>query len=266
MSVLARFFNVLPLSEGVSRLQDGSLPSRAVSITFDDGYADNYTLAWPVLRKLGLPWTIFVTTGYLDGGRMWNDTVIEAIEHLPGTELDLSDLGLGVHPANDAQQRAHTIGNVLTRLKHVESDSREELAIALAEKAGIGLSSNLMLSSSQLVELARSGVEIGAHTVKHPILKVVGADVARREITDSKDQLEKIIGEPVRAFAYPNGRPGQDYDDSHVELVRDAGFTCAVSTRPGVASHSSDVLQLPRFGPWDESRIRFALRLFLQRI
>ena len=76
---LRRWFNVLPLDAAVRRLRDGSLPRRAAAITFDDGYADNHDIALPILKKHGLPSTFFIATGFLDGGCMWNDTVIEAI-------------------------------------------------------------------------------------------------------------------------------------------------------------------------------------------
>ncbi|MCU0943281.1 MAG: polysaccharide deacetylase family protein, partial [Hydrogenophaga sp.] len=75
---LARWFRVMPLDEAVRALKRGNLPARAAAITFDDGYADNHDQALPVLRAHGLPATFFVATGFLDGGRMWNDTLIES--------------------------------------------------------------------------------------------------------------------------------------------------------------------------------------------
>ena len=72
-------FNVISLADGVAGLKRGCLPPRALSITFDDGYRDNHDIALPILLQLGLPATFFVATGFLDGGRMFNDTVIEAV-------------------------------------------------------------------------------------------------------------------------------------------------------------------------------------------
>jgi len=87
-------FEVLPLSEAVTRLQQGSLPAGALAITFDDGYADNLSIAAPILRKHHLPATLFIATGYLDGGCMWNDKLIEAFRSTRNSEIDLRDLGL----------------------------------------------------------------------------------------------------------------------------------------------------------------------------
>jgi peptidoglycan/xylan/chitin deacetylase (PgdA/CDA1 family) len=93
----------------------------------------------------------------------------------------------------------------------------------------------------------------------------LASPAARREIDQSRDRLTAILGEPVSLFAYPNGKPGQDYAAEHVRMVREAGFSAAVSTAWGVASTGGDVFQLPRFTPWDRRPARFALRLLLNR-
>ena len=89
MAALRRYCHPVPLIEGVRGLATGSLPDRAVTVTFDDGYADNAEVALPILQRHGVPATFFVATGYLNGGRMWNDSIIEAIRRAPATELDL---------------------------------------------------------------------------------------------------------------------------------------------------------------------------------
>jgi peptidoglycan/xylan/chitin deacetylase (PgdA/CDA1 family) len=104
-------------------------------------------------------------------------------------------------------------------------------------------------------------MQIGAHTVSHPILECSKDLQARWEISHSKRVLETCLRQPVELFAYPNGRPNQDYSARHVAMVREAGFLAAVSTASGVASPAADLLQLPRFTPWDRSRLRFGLRM-----
>ena len=146
-------------------------------------------------------------------------------------------------------------------MKYSAPDVRDNWANALAERTSSALPAGLMLSSEQVAELSRGGIEIGAHTVMHPILKVASEREAREEIFNGKRRLEEITGQPVRSFAYPNGKPGTDYSDRDVKLVGSAGFDCAVSTTIDVARSSSDNLQLPRFSPWTESPARFGLRL-----
>jgi peptidoglycan/xylan/chitin deacetylase (PgdA/CDA1 family) len=102
---------------------------------------------------------------------------------------------------------------------------------------------------------------IGAHTVSHPILCSISDEAARHEMLVSKSRLEEIIGKPVRLFAYPNGKPRKDYARNHVSIAREVGFSAAFSTSAGVATHHSDLFQLPRFTPWDRSAWRYALRM-----
>jgi hypothetical protein len=97
--LISRNFNVLPLSAAARRLQAGTLPTAAAAITFDDGYADNFEVAWPILAHYGIPATFFIATAFLDGGRMWNDEVIEAFRKVPEGELNLHQFDLGSHAA-----------------------------------------------------------------------------------------------------------------------------------------------------------------------
>ncbi|NMG63882.1 polysaccharide deacetylase family protein [Azoarcus indigens] len=261
MRTLARHFNVLPLGEAVQRLREGSLPPRAACVTFDDGYADNLTIAAPILRELGLPATFFIATGYLDGGRMFNDTLIELARRLPGERCDLSALGLGSHPLASAADRHKLVGVLVSHFKYLPPETRLQAAEALAASFGVTLPDDLMMSSAQLRELRALGMEIGGHTDSHPILARQDLAAAEQEIRLGKARLEEILGESPRLFAYPNGRKGKDYTEEHVALARSCGFDAAVSTNYGAASADSDPYQLPRFTPWDKTPGRFALRL-----
>ena len=259
--LLAAEFNVLPLGEACERLARGEIPARAVSITFDDGYADNERLALPILKRSGLRATFFVSTGFSDGGFMFNDGVIEAVRHAPAGTHDLSGLGLGRYSLNGSESRRTAIDALLAQLKYRPVGERgalvERLAVALRSR----LPENLMMRPAQIKRLHDEGMEIGGHTVNHPILAVLDEGEARAEIVEGKRRLEEITGAPVTLFAYPNGKPGRDYGSRDVELVRRAGFAAAVSTRAGAANRASDLFQLPRFTPWDKSPRRFGLRL-----
>jgi peptidoglycan/xylan/chitin deacetylase (PgdA/CDA1 family) len=163
-------FNVLPLSDAARALREDRLPRRALCITFDDGYADNYRVALPILRRLGLPATFFVATGFLDGGCMFNDVVLEAVRAAAGPELDLDDLGLGRHPLGSDEQRGHAIDRILARLRYFELDLRSEVAQEVARRARARVRTDLMMTSEEVRLLHAAGMEVGAHTVNHPIL------------------------------------------------------------------------------------------------
>jgi peptidoglycan/xylan/chitin deacetylase (PgdA/CDA1 family) len=260
MALVRKVFNVLDLEEAVRRLQAGTLPSRAACITFDDGYANNFSVAAPVLTQLGIPATVFVATGFLDGGRMWNDTVIEAVRHA-GDTLDLTAEGLGVHSLDGWASRRRTVNSLLGALKYLVLEDRVVMAERVAAASGAPLPVGPMMNAAQVRSLAAMGIGIGAHTVRHPILARLSDDAARREIFDSRRRLQEITGTPVRMFAYPNGRPGQDYGPQHAEMVRDAGFTGAVTTAWGAARMGIDSFQIPRIAPWYGATSRAVVRI-----
>jgi peptidoglycan/xylan/chitin deacetylase (PgdA/CDA1 family) len=261
MSLLAERFTVLPLSEAAARLKRGGLPARTVCITFDDGYADNVTVALPILRKRGLSATFFIATGFLDGGRMWNDTVIESVRLAQGSVLDLRAFGMEAYHIGDVRARRQAINELLSALKYLSPDERLRRTEALAEQVGADLPKDLMMRSQQVLALQEAGMEIGAHTASHPILTRLGMDQVEEEILQGRARLHELGIHTVAAFAYPNGRPGIDYDHSHVQAVQRAGFKLAVSTAWGCARINTDPLQLPRIAPWDDTPGRFNFRM-----
>ena len=261
---IRHWFNVLPLDEAAARLKERTLPPRAMAITFDDGYEDNASVALPVLQRHGLPATFFVATGFLDGGRMWNDTVIEAIRRTAKATLDLRDVSAGSFGSYDvatAEAKRSAIGHILLKAKYLPPAERQAFGETLARLAGATLPTNLMMSTRQVRLLADSGMQVGAHTVSHPILARLGDEQAYAEIERSKSFLEERLDKPVTLFAYPNGKPGIDYGPAAVAGARTAGFAAAMSTAWGAAGPDSEIFQLPRFTPWDRSRLRFGARL-----
>jgi peptidoglycan/xylan/chitin deacetylase (PgdA/CDA1 family) len=261
MRWVSDWFNVLPLAQAVDMLFAGTIPSRALAITFDDGYADNEEIAAPILKRLGLSATFFVSTGFLDGGCMWNDRVIEAIRGCEDSHIDLRELGLQDFALDSRAARRHAIESILTDIKHHEQTKRQAIADAIIAAAGHPPLPRLMMRPDQVRAMRAHGMDIGAHTVTHPILTRLDGAAAHHEMRDGKRTLESLLGEPVVLFAYPNGVPLRDYSCSHVAMARDCGFKAAVSTAWGAGSMRSDRFQLPRFTPWDRTRMRYGLRL-----
>lgn len=262
MDLIGSNFRVLLLRDAVCQLHSGALPPRAICITFDDGYANNCEVAMPVLIARGLPATVFVATGYLNGGAMFNDIVIEALRVAPEA-LDLRGLGLGQFKLSDFNSRRKVATMIIERLKYGSGTVAERLNAArnLAAACGLHRMPQLMLHDDQVVKLHRNGIEIGAHTVTHPILTRVNSANARDEIVESKRRLEHLVGAPVTSFAFPNGDPSQDYSIEHVNMVREAGFHVALTTAWGTATADADPLQLPRLAPWDQTAMRYSARI-----
>lgn len=262
MRFVAKTFNVMPLGDAAAKLSTGTLPKQALSITFDDGYADNAEIALPILQRYGLTATFFVASGFLDGGLMWNDAVIEAIRNCKRDEVDLSPLGLGHVVVKSIDDRRKALGELLPRIKYTTLAERKAAIAQLNRCCDISWQpSNLMMRSDQVQQLHSAGMEIGGHTINHPILTTLSAAEAESEITGNRQALESLINAPVEVFAYPNGRPERDYDQIHVTLLRQVGFRAAVSTAQGVCRTGDDLFQLPRFTPWSPSMSGWALQL-----
>lgn len=264
MALLRRYFFPLSLHQALQHLDQGTLPANAVCVTFDDGYADNATQALPILQKWQIPATVFVATGFLNGGMMWNDQVIETLRQQSG-RLELAELGLAELPCDTPQARQQSALTILNHIKHWPKAERDQAVAQLVTHAAKPLPADLMLTDQMLVAMACQGVEIGGHTVSHPILTRLSDVQAWQEIGQGKTQLETILRQPVRFFAYPNGRPGQDYQPCHSAMVKQAGFSAALSTTWGVSAKNSDRYQLPRFTPWDRTPGKFLVRLLLNQ-
>jgi peptidoglycan/xylan/chitin deacetylase (PgdA/CDA1 family) len=292
LEVLRRHSVPVRLSE-LSKVLESRRPfRRAVVVTFDDGYVDNLHVAKPLLERFDVPATVFVTTGYVGSRRrLWGD-VLEDVLLRPGTLPPVLRLSIGgvvyewrldgaaCYP-EDAFVRARTwtvlqgtypgprqrVFHALHELLRCQPDfARRRAADALQTWAGgragayDGTSSRVM-SEEELVRLTADGlVEVGAHTVTHPVLATLSEARQRAEIRRSKQRLEAICGRRVTSFAYPYGSL-VDYSPRTVALVREAGFERACSFFEGLVHRRTDPYQLPRCGVGDWDGDQFARRL-----
>ena len=261
LDFLADIACVLPLGEASERLIKGTLPRRAVALTFDDGYAEWIEHLSPALRKRNLPATFFVTTGQLDGGALWHERIIAAVRALPEQGVSLP-YGFGNYVnLYEHERRAGLVADLQERLKYAPLQERMGAIELLEAQAVRPIALPKIFDTSSVRALHNQGFEIGAHTIHHPILNECTQAQAKAEIGGCKEELEAIIGAPVHLFAYPNGRPHQDYNAGHVALVKACGYKAAVATSGGAASAASDIFQLPRFSPWGLSNERIAYQL-----
>lgn len=262
-------FRVMDPLEACDRLFDGSLPSRPAVITFDDGYRDNYTVALPILQRHGMKAAFFVATSFLDGGMMFNDRVIEAVRRASADTVSLPGsgaLGAAALPVREVAERRTAIDAILNAIKHMPPAERLERVAHLEREVGLAPASSerpgkpMMMYPDQVAGLHRAGMTVGGHTRTHPILLKLPDAEAQTEISGGLDDLAAIIGARPRIFAYPNGKPGGDFDARHVSMVEQAGCNYAFTTRVGAANRQASRLELPRFTPWDRSGLKFGFR------
>ena len=261
IKMLAGAFEMISLQEALSRAEQGRLNGRTVSVTFDDGYADNFEVALPILEEFGVPGTFFVASGFTDGGRMWNDSIIETFRRLPDGRCEVADEETHVFELGDWASRRDAVAKIITAWKHLPPEQRQARVDTLSRCAP-SLPSNLMMSKSQLRALADSPMAtIGGHTRSHPILSSISDEQARSEIEGGKRDLENWIQQQVLLFAYPNGKAGRDFHAIHADIAREVGFKAAVTTDWGTLNKPADRYVIPRFTPWQRNLSRFSLDL-----
>jgi peptidoglycan/xylan/chitin deacetylase (PgdA/CDA1 family) len=290
LDVLAQRRQVISLQSLTQALRQGRLPRRAVVITFDDGYADNLLTAKPLLEKHHLPATVFVATGYIgDRREFWWDE-LDRLFLQPGNLPQTLQLGVnGILHKWELQDTAHysqadcnrhrhwkpwhettpgprqQIYHALWKLMHPLSEKerqrvREDL-LAWAQTEPLVRSTHRTLADQEVAELARGGlIEIGAHTVSHPMLSALSGAAQQEEIVRSKRELEGILGQQVQSFAYPYGREC-DYTEETTALVKEAGFACACTTSSGIIGRRASPYQLHRFPAADVGGDIFAKQL-----
>jgi peptidoglycan/xylan/chitin deacetylase (PgdA/CDA1 family) len=255
MSLVSRHFTVLPLMEAIEHLQRGTLPANALAITFDDGYLNNHDVALPILKSLGLTATFFVSTGYMEGGLMFNDLIMEALrrtrkdDFVVPTEVDPS----GRLELQNAPGRVKAFKRLAAYAKYLPDSERAAFCLETWRSlvpSNAAEMPRLMMSAEHVRNLHQQGMTIGGHSHSHPIFTSCSLDKVREEVILNRDTLHNLIGEPPEVFAYPNGRANRDYTLAHARLLEEAGYRCAVTTEIGVCCPGMDLYQLPRYMPW----------------
>jgi glycosyltransferase involved in cell wall biosynthesis len=248
LEALARDYELCTCSE-LGRALSGGERRRLCAVSFDDGYADNLTVALPVLREVGAPATLFLATDPVARRRaLWFERLALVLRpHLEDPRLRrLCDEQPALRRLPDVIARAQSprqaVRAAVALLKESDTETRELAERLLTDAFGPPDPAALpaFLDWDGVRALAAAGVEIGGHTVTHPILPRTAPDRARDEIAAGRAQIEAALGRPVTAFAYPNG----DHDDATVRLVREAGFAWAFTVSD--APWDGDPLRLPR--------------------
>lgn len=221
---LRRHFRVVSLDEFLDGRSTGGKPR--CLITFDDGWRDNYTTAFPWLKRLGLPAVIFLATGLLEsGGTFWVEQVTAACRD--ARRLSVLCQALGTTPERITTTLA--LQELVEQLKHMPEGKRRALLEPVLAGAAGDYDGDQMLTWEQVREMAASGIEFGGHSDSHPLLPYEDDAAIEREVRICKQKIEAALGRRVRAFAYPNG----DWDERVKRMVERAGYDCAFTTLEG---------------------------------
>jgi peptidoglycan/xylan/chitin deacetylase (PgdA/CDA1 family) len=271
---------VLPLSEFAHLHTYGRLPKKAVAITFDDGYACNAVVAAPILLKYGLPATIFLATGFVSSPEeFWWDaleriiattvaqrlTVImnEKSWGVPLGDRDSLSLNSKWRVTDGAKSTRQAAYAALWKLLRLMPDyQRRQIMHDLHSQARIDTSarpSHRIMTASEAAELAKvSAIDIGAHSVTHPVLNELPLSAQKMEVEKSREACLKLCGKIPSAFAYPYGA----YDQDVIGVVKAAGFKIACTSDAfSVTSHCVlDALPRLSVAHWSWRALRYSMR------
>ncbi len=255
MTFIASRYHAVSLSRVVDWLEGrGTLPDRAVVITFDDGYRDVLTEAGPVLKRLGIPATLFVATDFVFHGEMlWPDRLSSALYLTREPRLVIeSPRGTLDLPLGREAEKIVAEGRLLAVLKSLSDSERIALLDRVVERLGVDETRLATawpdfapLSPNELARLPEFGIEVGSHSCSHAIVARMGEAQVARELAESKRLIEAAVGRGCEHFSYPNGGPA-DYDARTRRHVIGAGYRSAVTTIKTAVTPAQDPFEIPR--------------------
>lgn len=247
-----------------------SVEGDAVCVTFDDGYRDNFLIAAPILNQLQIPATVFVTTGNMDTGReLWWDELERnlLVDRKYQKTFHLSDEIFECNWDVDTfGQREDLYYSMHWLMKQIGTEKRNDWIRQLQEWNGYtenGREENVCVRSEDLEKIDGSQIEIGVHTVSHPVLSKLAMVEQQKEIQVAKRKLEEILGRRVLTVSYPFGGES-DYNKDTVSVCKSLGFSKAAANIPGVWEQGDDLYQIPRqiVRDWDLQQFQEQMKIF----
>lgn len=246
----------------------------AVCITFDDGYRDNFLTAAPILNRWQIPATVFVATGNIDTGReMWWDELERnlLVDKEYTATFSLHDKMFGCSWNVETPERREDLYYTLHWLMcQIKTEQRDDWIRQLREWNGYteaGREENSCVRSMDLKVIDMSTIQIGAHTVSHPVLSKLTEQEQKREIEESKRYLETILEQPVRIFSYPFGVIS-DYNEETIKICKELGFCKAAANIQGIWKTGDDLYQIPRciVRNWELEQFKKHIKYFWEGI
>lgn len=227
--LLKQRYNPVRFRDVIDTIETGRpLPPRPVIVTFDDGYDDNYRIAFPILRELGVPATFFVSTGHIQSGLPFSyDWFVYMMLRTNASHLRITELDIDQRLPRSRQQRRALASDLLDRMKWLSAAAQEGIIDGLEKDWKLPRAQGHVdccpMTWDQLREMQAAGMEIESHGVWHNMLAKLPLDDMSDEVTGSKLALERELGTSANALSYPVG--GTDaYNESVIAAARAAGY------------------------------------------
>ncbi len=242
LAFLVRWFDLVGLDELIAFRRGAPLPPNPLLITFDDGYLDNHDTALPILRAHGARAAFFIATSYIEDRRLfWWDRINHFVKSSSARSIELAyprPMRLELTTEGDRRRATRALLRVIKDNFGLDLD---RFLDEVSRAAGVTLDpaeerrlvDRTLMTWDHVRALRRAGMDIGSHTRRHRVLQTLPQDELARELTGSRDDLEKVLGEPVRTISYPVGKP-LEYTPVIRNAVRDAGYELGFSNGTGV--------------------------------
>jgi peptidoglycan/xylan/chitin deacetylase (PgdA/CDA1 family) len=257
---LKNHFFLLDLESYVERITNGDPPPPAsVLLSVDDGYRDFYEVAFPILRKHGVPAAVFLTLDFVDKGVwLWHDRINFGIGESSRPDIVLAGERFHLVDPRERRRLKHALDEMATRVNpqtrdELISDVLKELRVEVPERPPERYAP---LNWEEIRHMSRYGISFGGHTCTHPVLSRISRSECIREVGESKKGIEEALQRSVLAFCYPNGKEG-DFDEETKEVVRESGYLCAMSAIYGMNDSQSDRYALRRMSSDGPSFVQF---------
>lgn len=267
LELLKTDYTPVQFSEAAEAISSGKRMRRPYAcVTVDDGHADFFHIAWPILRELEVPATVFVTTSFMDGKWLWTDALeymmFNAVED--SYQVVLPSGKFAFRLTADERGRREIWRRVAADMKW-NNQVREKVLADMASALSFQLPESPVptyasMGWDKVRELADNGIEIGAHTVSHSFLPGLSDSALDLELRGARLQIEEQISRHVSALAYPNGST-RDVNDRVIKAAQDSGYSCAaVAYKPCPGDSSSDLFRIGRWPAGNDMRsFRYAL-------
>jgi len=267
MDYISKHYNVLPLRVVIENIKrNEKLPNNVAIVTFDDGFLNNYTIAYPVLKERKIPATIFVATGNIYSGEIpWPEKLFLIFKNTRESKLDMREYGLGVYDLRSMSSKMLAWESVMGNIKRIAAGEKKRLLLVMQREMGMfnrddDYNANFsVLSWRDIKEMHADGlVDFGAHTVGHEILTSLDTATMEKEIVGSCETIQKELGVDKISFAYPNGS-FIDFNDLAKEILRKQNVQCALTAMRGLNTLEGDVYEFKRISGCEKAEDKFKL-------
>ena len=264
MRYLSQHYRVVSLDQLCSELREARLVEPTVAVTFDDGYRDLYTHAFPALQKYAIPATVYLIGRCMETGEPpWYDRIFVAVKNAPGNSLEVPLDHLTRFELGSAEHRLQIVWQIVCYLRTIPDHLRRAWCARFEQILPVQQTEleERMLSWEQVRAMQKGGVFFGAHTMSHPAVSQLDPSDFEEELAQSKRLLEERLGVPVADFAYPFGKLSDANSAAEAFLAR-SGYRSAVTTLEGCNLPTTNPFRLRRIQVDDcDSTASFALTL-----